>query len=58
MRSGGGDDHCHTVKPDSPADVLVLMLMVAVQDPTGFGLSVCTVDGQRFDIGDVDVDFR
>lgn len=26
-------------------------------DPSWFGISVCTVDGQRFDIGDVDVDF-
>ena len=26
-------------------------------DRNWFGISVCTVDGQRFDIGDVDVDF-
>ena len=26
-------------------------------DPNWFGISVCTVDGQRFDIGDTDVDF-
>jgi glutaminase len=31
--------------------------ILAEADPDWFGISVTTVDGQRFDIGDTDVDF-
>jgi glutaminase len=31
--------------------------ILAEADPDWFGISVCTVDGQRFDIGDTHIDF-
>lgn len=31
--------------------------VLAEQDSSWLGVSICTVDGQRFDLGDVDVDF-
>jgi len=37
-----------------PADYIPIL---AKADPTKFGLSVCTVDGQRFDYGDFDQEF-
>ncbi len=37
-----------------PADYIPIL---AKADPSKFGLSVCTVDGQRFDYGDFDQEF-
>ena len=31
--------------------------VLAEADPDWFGVSICTVDGQRFDIGNTDIDF-
>jgi hypothetical protein len=43
--------------PHPSTPVCVWGVCVWLQDPDLFGVSVCTVDGQRFDIGDVGAQF-
>jgi glutaminase len=46
-----------SVREVTDGHVATYIPQLAAQDPEWFGLSICTVDGQRFSIGDCHVDF-
>jgi glutaminase len=47
----------HQSRDDRSGDVAQYIPQLARVDPEQYGLSVCTIDGQRFAIGDADVEF-
>ena len=48
------DDVFHSPIKGKVADYIPQLAKV---NPGNFGVSICTIDGQRFDIGDTDIDF-
>lgn len=47
----------HKIKPNSEGEVSNHLPQFTMANPENFGISVCTIDGQRFDVGDVHVPF-
>ena len=46
-----------TAKLNTAGKVADYIPQFAKQDPNHFGISICTIDGQRFSIGDSDIPF-
>uniref|UniRef100_A0A146MFM5 glutaminase n=1 Tax=Lygus hesperus TaxID=30085 RepID=A0A146MFM5_LYGHE len=51
------EDIYHRVRQDTSGEVASYIPQLANVDPEKFGLSVCTIDGQRFHVGDYDTYF-